>query len=237
MLRSNKKEYENDDIARDFCSKVDQILKRRSGIGVKKLNIHMFGGYDGYVDSWLQIAVRSGIEELSLSLPRGAKYNFPCSLLSNGSGDSIQYLFLTSCSFRPKTELGCLRNLTKLHLYYVSFSGDELGCLLSNSFALEWLGICYCEGIGCLKVPCMLQRLRYLEVLDCWKLEIIESKAPNVSSFRYQGDRIQLSLGETLQMKELNLSFSGAVHCVCAELPSSMPNLKIATISSRSEVY
>jgi hypothetical protein len=37
--RSNKKEYEDDDIARDFCSKVDQILKRHSGIGVKKLNI------------------------------------------------------------------------------------------------------------------------------------------------------------------------------------------------------
>lgn len=236
-LRSNKKEYENDDIARDFCSKVDQILKRHSGVGVKKLNIQMLGGYNGYVDSWLQIIdVRSGIEELSLSMPRRAKYNVPCSLFSNGSGDSIQYLYLTGCSFRPKTELGCLRSLTKLHLYYVSFTGDELGCLLSNSFALEGLGIRYCEGIGCLKVPCTLQRLRYLEVLGCWKLKIIESKAPNVSSFCYEGDRIQLSLGETLQMKELSLSFSGAVHCVCAELPSSMPNLKIATIYSRSEI-
>ncbi|CAD6268932.1 unnamed protein product [Miscanthus lutarioriparius] len=167
-LRSNKKEYENDDIARDFCSKVDQILKRHSGVGVKKLNIQMLGGYNGYVDSWLQIAVRSGIEELSLSMPRRAKYNVPCSLFSNGSGDSIQYLYLTGCSFRPKTELGCLRSLTKLHLYYVSFTGDELGCLLSNSFALEGLGISFC----------------------------------------YEGDRIQLSLGETLQMKELSLSFS-----------------------------
>ncbi|CAD6268913.1 unnamed protein product [Miscanthus lutarioriparius] len=139
-LRSNKKEYENDDIARDFCSKVDQILKRHSGVGVKKLNIQMLGGYNGYVDSWLQIAVRSGIEELSLSMPRRAKYNVPCSLFSNGSGDSIQYLYLTGCSFRPKTELGCLRSLTKLHLYYVSFTGDELGCLLSNSFCLGGLG-------------------------------------------------------------------------------------------------
>jgi len=228
-LRLNKKRY--------FCSKVDQILKRHSGIGVKKLNIQMCEGYNGYLDSWLQVAVKSGIEELSLKIPMIAKYSFPCSLLSNGSGDSIRYLHFTGCSFRPTTELGCLRSLTKLHLYHVSFTGDELGCLLSNSFALEVLGIRYCDGIGCLKVPCTLQRLRYLEVLGCCKLEMIESKAPNIFSFDYEGKRIQLSLGETLQMKELRLSFSGAVHYVCVELPSSMPNLKVATISSRREVY
>jgi hypothetical protein len=66
---------------------------------------------------------------------------------------------------------------------------------------------------------------------------MIESKAPNIFSFDYEGKRIQLSLGETLQMKDLRLSFSGAVHYVCVELPSSMPNLKVATISSKREVY
>src|SRR6185503_12880547 len=102
-LRSNKKEH----IARDFCSKVDQILKRHSGIGIKKLNIQMCEGYcNSYLDSWLQVAVKSGIEELSLSIPPIAKYSFPCSLLSNGSGDSIRYLDFTGCSFRPTTELG-----------------------------------------------------------------------------------------------------------------------------------
>ncbi|KAG0519719.1 hypothetical protein BDA96_08G010500 [Sorghum bicolor] len=210
-LRSNKKEYKYDDIARDFCSKIDQILKRHSGIGVKKLNIQMCKGYNGYLDSWLQVAVKSGIEELSLDMPTIAKYSFPCSLLSNGSGDSIRYLHFTGCSFRPTTELGCLRSLTKLHLYHVGFTGDDLGCLLSNSFALEVLGIRYCDGIGCLKVPCTLQRLRYLEVLGCCNLGMIESKAPNIFSFDYEGKRIQLSLGETLQMKELRLSFNGAV--------------------------
>ncbi|KXG22803.1 hypothetical protein SORBI_3008G009800 [Sorghum bicolor] len=169
-------------------------------------------------------------------MPTIAKYSFPCSLLSNGSGDSIRYLHFTGCSFRPTTELGCLRSLTKLHLYHVGFTGDDLGCLLSNSFALEVLGIRYCDGIGCLKVPCTLQRLRYLEVLGCCNLGMIESKAPNIFSFDYEGKRIQLSLGETLQMKELRLSFNGAVRYVCVELPSSMPNLKVATISSRREI-
>ncbi|XP_022683796.1 RNA-directed DNA methylation 4 [Setaria italica] len=62
------------------------------------------------------------------------------------------------------------------------------------------------------EVPFMLQRLRYLEVFGCGQLKMIDSKAPNISSFSYEGDHIQLSLGETLQMKKLDIFFHGAVH-------------------------
>ena len=44
-LGMNKKAYGNDEIARDFSSKVDRILKKHSGIGVKKLVINMCGYY------------------------------------------------------------------------------------------------------------------------------------------------------------------------------------------------
>jgi hypothetical protein len=87
-----KKAYGNGEIARDFSSKVDHILKNHLGIVVKKLAISMCGYYAAndscYLNSWLLTAVTPGIEELSLILPVGATYNFPCSLLSNGSGDS-----------------------------------------------------------------------------------------------------------------------------------------------------
>jgi hypothetical protein len=66
---------------------------------------------------------------------------------------------------------------------------------------------------------------------------MIESKAPNIFNFGYEGKRIQLSLGETLQMKELRLFFCGSVHYFCVELPSIMPNLKVATISSQSGIF
>lgn len=167
-----------------------------------------------------------------------AKYNFPYSLLSSGSGDSICNLFLASCSFCPTAELGWIRSLRKLYLHDVCITGDELGCLLCNSFALERLEIRYCDEIVCLKVPFMLQRLRYLEVWGCGKLEKIDSKAPNISSFCFEaGRKVQLSLGETLQMRNLHITFSGAVHHARVEFPSSMPNLKTATIYSSSEVY
>ncbi|CAN6320739.1 unnamed protein product [Urochloa humidicola] len=239
-LGLNKRAYQNDEIARDFSSKVDHILRKHTGIGVKKLKIHMSEFCNTkdscYLNSWLEISVIPGIEELAVTLPRNAKYNFPYSLLSNGGGDSIRYLHLACCSFHPTSELGWLRTLTRLHLCFVCIKGGELAPLLSSSLALEQLEIMYCDGIVCLKVSCMLQHLSYLKVFECSGLRVIDSKAPNISSFSFAGHRVKLSLGETLQMKNLYMSFSGAVHYTRVELPSSMPNLEIATIYSRSEI-
>ncbi|KAF8703533.1 hypothetical protein HU200_032346 [Digitaria exilis] len=192
----------------DLCSKVDQILKKHSGIG---------------------------IEELTLQLSM-EEYNFPCSLLSNGSGESIRYLHLCGCSFRPTAELPWLKSLTKMRLHAVCFTGDELESLLCNSFALERLVLTHCDEMVCLKIPCMLQRLRYLKVFCCENLRVIDNKAPNISSFLYAGERIQLSLGNTLKMEYIHLAFGGALHYACVELLSSMPNLKIANINSRTEM-
>ena len=68
---------------------------------------------------------------------------------------------------------------------------------------------------------------------------MIDNKAPNISSFFYAGDRdhIQLSLGEALKVEYIRLIFSGALHYACVALPSIVPNLKIASILSTSEVY
>ncbi|CAD6268097.1 unnamed protein product [Miscanthus lutarioriparius] len=240
-LGLDRNTYGANESARGFSSKVDHILKKHSGIGVKKLKIHMPLDYklkdSCYPDSWLQFAVTLGIEELELALPVKAKYNFPYSFFCNGSGDSIRYLLLADCSFHPTSEVGSLRSLTRLHLCAVSITEDEIGCFISNCYALEQLEIRYCDWIVCLRVPCMLQRLSYLEVLGCSKLRVIDNKAPNISSFYFGGNpKVQLSLGETLKMKNLYMSFSGAIRYVRFELPSSMPNLETVTIYSSREM-
>uniref|UniRef100_A0A0E0L7L3 F-box domain-containing protein n=1 Tax=Oryza punctata TaxID=4537 RepID=A0A0E0L7L3_ORYPU len=145
-LGLNKNACGKEELAGLFYSKVDHILKRHSGIGVKKLKIQY-----------------------------QAKYNFPCSLLSNGSGDSIQYLHLSNCSFHPTVTLGGLRSLTRLHLCLVRITENELG------------------------------------------------------------DKTQLQLGETLQIKSLCMVRSGYVYHARAELPSIMPNLESLAIQSCKE--
>jgi len=45
------------------------------------------------------------------------------------------------------------------------------------------------------------------------------------------------SLGETLQMKKMDMDCPNAVHYALTELPSIMPNLETLVIGSPTEVY
>ncbi|XP_062192882.1 F-box/LRR-repeat protein At4g14103-like [Phragmites australis] len=217
-----------------FSDKIDRILRNHSGC-LKIFELDLDDLSCRYLDSWLRVAVTPGIEELTLR-PYRRKYNFPCSLLSDGVRNSIRYLELGFCAFRPTAELGPLRSLTSLYLRAVHITGDELECLLSNALALEQFVLIYCKEIICLKIPCMLQQLSYLKVIGCWRLQVIESKAPNLSNFFLSGKILKLSLGETLQMKNLTMYHSNVVCYARAELSSTMPNLETVVLSSGEEV-
>ncbi|KAJ1258364.1 hypothetical protein BS78_10G069700 [Paspalum vaginatum] len=233
-LGLDKETCSEEEKASNFTSRVDMILKAHSGMGVKKLRF-VVGSFHN-LDRWLRFAVKPGIEELEVNLSSlNGNYSFPCELLSVGARDSLQYIYLASCDFYPTVRIGCLRSLTRLQFYMVNIRGDELGCLLSNSLVLERLELRYCGTIKYLKVPC-LQRLSYLEVVLCTKLKAIESKAPNLTSFRFAGRlRAQLALGDTLQIKKLNVLCYDAAFYVLTELQSSMPNLEELVIHSQRE--
>lgn len=119
----------------------------------------------------------------------------------------------------------------------VNITENGLSSLLSISLGLERLELRHCSTIKSLKIPC-LQRLSYLEVMTCDGLRVIESKAPNLSSFRFAGDlRVQVSLGETVQIKQIYRLCNDAAFYARTELPSSMPNLERLLIHSDTEVY
>uniref|UniRef100_A0A453L841 At1g61320/AtMIF1 LRR domain-containing protein n=1 Tax=Aegilops tauschii subsp. strangulata TaxID=200361 RepID=A0A453L841_AEGTS len=242
-----------DVITRDLISKIDLIMQNRSGIGVKTLDIDLYSCDNidfAYLDSWLRIAVTPGIEELILTLPLPtivfenavpiiSVYNFPCSLLSNGSGNSIQYLDLCYCTLRPMADLGCLRSLTRLHMSCTRITGDELWCLLSNSPALVCLKLLHCEEIFSLKIPSLLQRLRFLEVAYCDRLQVVESNAPNLTTFYFAGFVGQISLGGSLQVKTLRMICFHQTNIVCyarQNLLAIAPNVETLTISSLNEM-
>ncbi|CAO2039978.1 unnamed protein product [Urochloa humidicola] len=225
----------------NFHHKIDRILRNHSGVSLKTFNLDYSGmcGFDGtsYLDTWLQIALKPGIEELTLWLPETIrKYNFPCSLLSDGVGNSLQYLKLRFCALCPTVELGTLRSLTSLHLWSVSSTWDELKYLLSNSLALEQLELVHCVGITCLKIPCALQRLSSLTVSECLGLNVMESKAPNLSSLFLSRLSLNFSHVETLQIKKLDISRTNFIHDARAKLPPLMPNLETLVINSECEV-
>lgn len=241
-------------ITRHYNSKVGNILKKHFGVGVKTLSLQFYGPYDANtsycLDSWLQIAVTPGIEELALILSSNsvessysdsgqfsykANYNFPCSLLSDGTRDSIRELDIVGCAFRPTLGIGRMGNLTNLSLCFVHITGEELGFLLSNSLALELLELSCCSEIIFMKIP-SLQRLGYLKVSECCMLQVIESKAPNISSFHFDGEQVQLFLGEALKVKKIDISHSGVLLFARTLLLSSTPNVETLTIYSIGEM-
>ncbi|KAF0914396.1 hypothetical protein E2562_028488 [Oryza meyeriana var. granulata] len=230
----------------DFIRRIDCIMKKHSGIGVKALTIQFNGFFRAkacsYLESWLQIVVTPRIEELIIVMfsPRGKSYyNFPCSLLCDEGGSSIQHLHLCCCYFRPPAELGCFRSLMRLQLKHVKITGDGLGWLLSASFALEQLELKYCNQIKHIKIPSVLQRLSYIEVSECLRLQVIENKAPNLHSLDIFGlgySPIQLSFGESSAVKNLSMDCSIVLCHAFAELPSIFPNLETLTIGLLGEM-
>ncbi|XP_037449485.1 putative F-box/FBD/LRR-repeat protein At5g56810 [Triticum dicoccoides] len=224
----------------NFDHKIDRILRNHSGC-LKTFNIDYYGtsGFTGtsYFDRWLQIALKPGIEELTLVLSETkGKYNFPCSLLSDGVRNSLRYLRLRFCALHPPVELGPLRSLKSLYLWRVNITWNELECLISNSLTLELLDLISCPEIECLKLPCALQRLSALSVLACERLKVIESKAPNLSSLYLCGNWLDFSLVETLPIKELELQQTNLIRDARAKLPSLMPNIETLAIQSSREV-
>lgn len=228
----------------DFNSRVDSILKKHSGIGLKAFRLDVHSVYDkdpchlDRLDNLLQVVVKPGIEQLDLILTMYGNYNFPCSFLSGGTRGTLRYLSLASCRFHPTVRLVCFTGLTTLNLTYVDIKADELWCLLSSSPSLERFELRYCDSINCLKIPC-LQQLNYLEVVCCSnRLRAIESKAPNLSSVKFVGDlRIPLSLENTSRIKILDTHYYCSLAFYArADLPSVMPNLEALTILSDGEV-
>ncbi|KAF8694035.1 hypothetical protein HU200_038485 [Digitaria exilis] len=189
----------------DFRHTLDCILRRHLGVGVKTLHL----------------------------ISAKIKYNFPCSLLSEGIRNSIRHLKLGYCAFRPTPELGPLRSLTSLCFHTVGITGYELECFFSHSRALEQLTLFNCQEIICLKIPCELQQLNSLRASGCYGLKVIENKAPNLSNLNISG-KVKLS-GEILQMKHLGMFFGNVVSYARSELPSILPNLETLYLTSNNE--
>ncbi|CAM0951815.1 unnamed protein product [Alopecurus aequalis] len=217
----------------------DTILRNHSGTGVRTLELQLpltWKTLDTcYVNKFLETAIAPGIQELTVTLPWYSccktEYNFPCSLLSGESGESIRHFTLFNSSFRPTAGLGCL---TRLHLRRVRIGDDELGCFLSNSLALRHLQLSDCGEIICLKIPCLLQHLTSLDVSECRMLRSIESNAPNISTVDLTVDNlvdVPLSLGDgSSQVKKLQISCAFASY-VLSKLPSIAPGLEALNIS------
>ena len=235
----------NDETSGYFSNTVDRILKNHSGIGMETFRLQLYprANIDAHcLDSWIQLAINSGIKELALdlSLHMKTEYNFPCALLSGDeTGSRIQSLRLFSCAFRPTETFGCLRRLAHVFLHSVLVNEEELGHLLSSSFALEKLELFSCNEIVRLEIPSTLSKLSLLRVLGCKILQAIEINAPKLSTFHYGGAPVQNCFGDLLQARDIHMLGFLQRDMICyarTKLPSIALNIVSLTLSSHTEV-
>ncbi|CAN6372217.1 unnamed protein product [Urochloa humidicola] len=233
-----------DAITRDFISRVDHIMQNHSGMGVEEFRLENYpcSTIDPIVvDRWVKVAITPGIKKLELSLFElgDLKYSFPCSLLSGVRGSSIKSLMLGGCSLRSVAQAGFMSSLTDLDFHSVDITGEELFCFLSNSYALEKISILNCDNIICLKIPCQLQKLNMLSVEDCQMLEMVDSNAPNLSTFPCSGRQIHISLGHASQVREIRFHCdysSNALYYAITKLPLIASNLQTLFLSTSDEI-
>ncbi|XP_015690555.1 uncharacterized protein LOC102707202 isoform X2 [Oryza brachyantha] len=231
------------DRTRAFTSIVNHILKNHSGNGIKTLNLQLYDYPDINpcdLNNWLQNAIKPWIEEITLGCidcKYIKMYNFPCSLLFGENGRSLRYLDIHGCAFRPTVGLR-LRSLRQLCLYYVCITGDELWCLLTNSFALKELELSGCSEIICLKVP-PLEQLSHLNVFSCKMLQMIEMTDSNISTFNFIGSLPQFSVGQLSKVKDLDMECSNKSNFLfnaITRLPCVAPNVESLVLFSISEM-
>lgn len=232
------------ELTRDFINRVDHIMRNHSGMGVKEFRLQSYpcSTIDpSIVDRWIQVAITPGIKEFELLLFElsDIKYSFPCSLLSGERGSSIQSLMFAGCSIQSAAQAGFMSSLSNLDLHSVDITGEELFCFLSNSYALEKISISNCDSIIFLNIPCQLQKLNILAVMDCQMLEMIDINTPNLSTFSYSGGQIHISLGHASQVREIkfycNYSTDALYYAIC-KLPTIASNLRTLFLSTLDEV-
>ncbi|XP_052137275.1 uncharacterized protein LOC127755624 isoform X2 [Oryza glaberrima] len=244
-LALNRKGVNDNETPVDFIAIVDNIMRNHSGVGVKIFKLELGPGYavhPSHLDRWLKAASTLKIKEFAFELPLRNKteYTFPYShlLSDNRRGNSVQSFYLSSCTFHPTLQFECLRSLKSVHLSWVDITGEELACFISNSFNLESLEISSCCKIGFLKTTSVLQKLNCLRVQHSHRLDMIEINAPMLSSFHYRGPLTVISLGDAVQLRDVNLllyPWHRIFHYARTKLPTIARNVENLFLMTRDE--
>ncbi|CAL5023282.1 unnamed protein product [Urochloa decumbens] len=112
-----------------------------------------------------------------------------------------------------------------------------------NGNLIRHLHLTYCAfrpkvGIGCLRSLTKLH-LSHVHISEEDMLQMIDSKAPNLSTFNFTGDNlVQFSL-ESLQVKNLGMACLKEINFLnysITKLPYMVPNLETLTLSSYNEM-
>ncbi|MBA0855517.1 hypothetical protein Goshw_014965 [Gossypium schwendimanii] len=141
------------------------------------------------IDRWFCFAISKRVRKLELDFEEVAEETWPPGLRS--------YSLTKSCFnyIRTPQGLSCIGLLDSLCLRFVKVSGEVLEHFLLHCPLLEKLVVEWSKNLVTLNVASSSPlRLRYLEIRSCLALQNLEISAPNLQSFLYYGQKVELHI-------------------------------------------
>ena len=160
-----------------FVTRVNHILNLHQALTIDEFRVCFeFNTHSKCdIDRWVDFAFSKGVKRFELNF----KPTWLC--------------LIEECYTFPHVKrFRCIKSLTSLTLMYVHVTSELLEHLLSNCTLLESLHVDSSESLVNLKICGSSLKLKYLHIRDCFQVKSIKIFAPNLESFGYVGQIIEL---------------------------------------------
>ncbi|XP_021775821.1 F-box/LRR-repeat protein At3g59210-like [Chenopodium quinoa] len=213
---------------RTYVRCIDNILRQYNAQNLHKFRIVRPSDISGqYLDEWISFAINHGVCELDLNLN-----------VSFIPGYSNNYYFPAHFFASPNV----FESLTDLCLRTVNLTDDVFNLILSSCFSLERFILEFSYGLVNAINTAPHPNLKSLELYCCHHLQYLQVFAPNLISFKYDGNITTLSIKDAKQLASLRLSIfpvykstvilPRAKNFVFTQFSSHFANLKSLVISA-----
>lgn len=185
----------------NFVTWVTHVVNQHRGLAVEefKVSFGLSNTYQSHIDKWVVFALTKGAKSLVLDFE-------PASISSTMYALPLKCCDLLKCPYNLPSWKPALKTL---FLKHIRVTTGILDCFLHSCPFLENLQI---DGSTCLTSirasgsPLALKRL---DLYDCPDLQRIEIMAPELVTFRYEGQRIQLDIRNAPLLSKVSIGGGG----------------------------
>ncbi|KAK2980634.1 hypothetical protein RJ640_011442, partial [Escallonia rubra] len=200
---------------------VGQVLRSHEAFKVKKFRLlyTLDRRNANEINRWISFAIASGVHTLDLSLSvtdrpffqfHQSRFRMPYDFFdkSKGMEPYLKHLGATSSTLSPLSGTGNLFNsLRDLSFNFMALTDQIVQNILSGCVALERLHLGNSPTLINIKHAAPLPRLKFLVINQCSDLKSLDIVAPNLVSFKYQGEKISFCLKDAEHLVDMNLQF------------------------------